>query len=89
MSTVIEKINKILYTPAEIELSTKLEEIIFKINLQTEGEFTQGAKTEEITDELNKIGLHYTDDFIFGTLRKLKTDFILQEIDKKWFSTLM
>lgn len=89
MPTVIEKINKIFYTPAEIELSPRLEEIIFSINLQSEGEFTKGAKFEEIVNGLNKMGLHYSDDFLMTLLKKLKKDFVLQEIDDKWFSTLM
>lgn len=89
MPTVIEKINKILYTPAEIELSPRLEEIIFKINLQPEGEFTKGAKFDEIVSGLDKMGLHYPNHFLSNLLQKLKTDFVLQELDSKWFSTLM
>lgn len=89
MPTVIERINKVLYIPSELELSPKLEEIIFKINLQSEGEFSRGTKFTEIVSGLDKIGLHYPDSFLLGLLRKLKKDYILQEIDEKWFSTML
>lgn len=89
MPTILEKIDKTLYTTAEIELSIRLEEIIFKINLQSKGEFTRGAKFDEIVKGLEKKGLYYSDIFILNLLKKLKKEFILQEIDNKWFSTLM
>lgn len=89
MPTVIEKINKILYTPAEIELSPRLEEIIFKINLQSDGEFSKGAMFDEIAKELEKKGLKYPKHFLMNILQKLKRDFILQEVDGKWHSTML
>ncbi len=89
MSTVLEKINKVLYTPVEIELSPRLEEIIFKINLQSEGEFSRGAKFQEIVNGLDKMGLHYPNAFLLNLLQELRKDFILQEIDEKWFSTML
>jgi hypothetical protein len=87
--TVQEKIKKILYTATEIELAPKLEEIIFKINIQYNGEFATGAKFGDIIKRLNTMGLHYSDVFILNVLKKLKNDFVLQEIDEKWYSCLI
>jgi hypothetical protein len=89
MPTVQEKITKVLYTPVEIELSPKLEEIIFKINIQPNGEFSTGAKFKDIIKGLNAAGLHYSDALVLNVLKKLQKDFILQEIDEKWYSCLI
>lgn len=86
---VHEKINKIHYTPDEIELSPKLEEIIFNFNIQSNGEFTRGAKFEEIINKLKKMGLQYHPTLLLNLLRKMKDDYILFEIDGKWYSAMM
>lgn len=89
MPTVLEKINKILYTQTEIDIAPQIEEVIFKINIQSNGQFTNGAKFPDIQKELKKQKISHSDEFILNLLRKLKKEFILQEIDGKWYSTLM
>lgn len=89
MPTVLEKINKILYTQTEIDIVSQIEEVIFKINIQSNGQFTNGAKFSDIQKELKKKKIIHTDEFILNLLRKLKKEFVLQEIDGKWYSCLM
>lgn len=86
---VHEKLDKINYTSVEIELSPKLEEIIFNFNIQHNDEFTRGAKFEEIIEKLERMGLQYHPTFLLNTLRKMKDDGILSEVDEKWYSTMM
>ena len=87
--TVEEKLNKILYTPIEIELSPKLEEIIFKINLQSNGEFTKGVIFEEIIRDLERSGLQYHPTLLLDLLKKMKDNHILFEVGGKWYSTML
>lgn len=89
VENIQEKLNKIHYTPVEVDLSPKLEEIIFNFNIQPGNEFTRGAKFEEIIEKLERKGLQYHPTLLFNTLRKMKDDGILFEIDKKWYSTMM
>lgn len=86
---VIERIDKIKYTPAEIKICQQVHDIIFNTNLQFEKEFTRGAKVEEIMQGLTKMRLLYQENFVRNLLKKLKEDYVLCEMDEQWYSVMM
>ncbi len=86
---VIDKINKIKYIPAEIKISQQINDIIFDIQRQSKGEFTKGAKFEEVANGLRKKKLLYSDQFVENLIKKLREDRVLYEIDGYWYSVML